>query len=102
MTKDRNSSGDAQEPYSTGRSLLVRATDHDFQKIVIEKLGRLETNMEMLVGNGQPGRVKQAEDRLTALEKNDIRRSVYDRLLNAAISMTVSATIALHEHWGLR
>ena len=33
-------------------------------------------------------------------EKNDIRRSVYARLVNAAIAMAISAAIALHDHFG--
>ena len=33
-------------------------------------------------------------------EKNDIRRSVYDRLVKAA--MAISAAIALHDHFGLK
>jgi hypothetical protein len=39
----------------------------DFQQKVLEKLGRLEAKMDMIVGNGQPGRMKLAEDRLVAL-----------------------------------
>lgn len=35
-------------------------------------------------------------------EKNDIRRSVYDRLVNAVIAMAISAAIALHDHFGFR
>jgi trimeric autotransporter adhesin len=35
-------------------------------------------------------------------EKNDIRRSVYDRLVNAVIAMAISAAIALHDHFGIR
>jgi trimeric autotransporter adhesin len=35
-------------------------------------------------------------------EKSDIRRSVYDRLVNAMIAMAISAAIALHDHLGLR
>jgi hypothetical protein len=50
----------------------------------------------------QPGRMKLAEDRLTALEKNDIRRSVYDRILNATIAFAISAAIAMHERLGIR
>ena len=49
--------------------LVVRLTDVDFQRDVLESLGRLEAQVHMLVGNGQPGRMKLAEDRLTALEK---------------------------------
>ena len=70
----------------------------DFQLDVLEKLGRLEAKMDMLVGNGQPGRMRLAEDRLTTLEKNDIKRSVYDRFITAAIAFAVSATIGFHEH----
>lgn len=78
--------------------LVVRVTDSDFQREVLEKLGRLEARMEMLVGSGQPGRMKLAEDRISELEKHDIRRGVYERLVNAAISMTISAAIAMHDH----
>ena len=83
-------------------SLVVRATDIDFQRDVLEKLARLEAKMDMLVGGNQPGRMKLAEDRLAILERNDIRRSVYDRILNAAISTAISAAIALHNHLGLK
>jgi hypothetical protein len=73
-----------------------------FEREVLERMGRLETKIDMLVGNGQPGRMKLAEDRIVHLEKNDIRRSVYDRIVNAAIAMAISAAIALHDHLGLR
>jgi hypothetical protein len=82
--------------------MVVRVMDNEFQREVLEKLGRLEAKVDMLVGSGQPGRMKLAEDRLTTLEKNDIRRSVYDRLVNAAIAMAISAAIALHDHFGLK
>jgi len=82
--------------------LVIRVTDSDFQSEVLERLGRLETKMDMLAGSDQPGRMKFAEDRLMALERNDIRRSVYDRMVNAVISMAVSAAIALHEHLGIK
>jgi hypothetical protein len=81
---------------------VVRVTDNDFQREVLEKLGRLEAKMDMLVGGPQPGRMKAAEDRIAQLEKNDIRRSVYDRLVNAAIAMAISAAIAMHDHLGIR
>jgi hypothetical protein len=87
----------------TGKqSLVMRVTDSDFQSEVLVRLSRLETKMDMLTGNVQPGRMKQAEDRIMALERNDIRRSVYDRIVNAAISMAVSLAIALHGHLGLK
>ncbi len=88
---------------SMGRQqLVVRITDSDFQGEVLEKLGRLEAKMDMLVGSDQPGRVKLAEDRITLLEKSDIRRSVYDRIVNAAITVAISAAIAMHDRWGIR
>jgi hypothetical protein len=36
---------------------------------------------------------------LSYIERNDIRRSVYDRLVNAVIAIAVSAVIALHDKW---
>lgn len=88
--------------YGGRQPLVVRATDLDFQREVLEKLSRLEAKMDMLVGGAQPGRMKLAEDRLTLLERSDIRRSVYDRLVSAAIAAAISAAIALHDHLGLR
>ena len=82
--------------------LVLRVADTDFQSEVLERLSRLETKMDMLAGGVQPGRMKQAEDRLMELERSDIRRSVYDRLVNAAIAVVVSAAIALHDHLGIR
>ena len=79
--------------------LVVRVTDRDFQHEVLEKLTRLEARMETLVGGQQPGRMKIVEEKVERLERNDIRRSVYDRLVNALITVTVSALIALHDKW---
>jgi hypothetical protein len=88
--------GSAKQP------LVLRVTDSDFQRQVLEKLAKLEAQMDTLVGNCQPGRMKLAEDRLTMLERSDIRRGVYDRVVNALIAMTVSAAIAMHDHLGIR
>lgn len=77
--------------------MIVEASS-DFPLVVLEKLGRLEAKMDMLAGNGQPGRMRLAEDRITALERNDVRRSVYDRLLTAAIAFVVSTVIAMHDN----
>lgn len=84
------------------QQLVVRVTDIDFQGEVLERLGRLEAKMDMLVGSGQPGRMKLAEDRIALLERNDIRRSVHDRILNAVITVAISALIAMHDRWGIR
>ena len=72
----------------------LRLIDGDFQREVLDKLVRLETKMDGLVGDAQPGRMKMAEDKIAELEKSDVRRSVFDRMVNAAISMGVSALIA--------
>lgn len=88
--------GSARQP------LVVRIADQDFQREVLEKLARLEVKMDTLVGGTQPGRVKLLEDRVRALETNDIRRSVYDRLINACIAVLVSAAIAMHDHLGIK
>ncbi len=80
------------------QSPVVIHTSSDFQLDVLEKLGRLEAKIDMIVGNGQPGRMRLAEDRLTFLERNDIKRNVYDRLVTAAIAFVISAVIALHDH----
>jgi len=81
------------------RQLMLKAIDIEFQREVLDKLVRLETKMDTLVGNGQPGRVKLVEDKVAVLERNDLRNSVHNRLLNGTISAAVSAAIALHKYW---
>ncbi len=71
----------------------------DFQLEVLEKLGRVEAKIDMIVGNGQPGRMTLAENRIFALERSDIKRNVYDRIVTAVIAFAVSAVIALHDHF---
>ncbi len=94
-----NHSDDTRMHEPAKHPLVVRVTDNDFQCDVLEKLARLEAKMEMLVGSGQPGRMKLVEDRVGTLERNDIRRSVYDRLVNAVITTALSALIAFHDRW---
>ena len=77
---------------------VVRVVDHEFQQQVLEKLGRLEANVEMLVGDGQPGRMKIAEDKIFALQRSEIRRGVYDKIISAVIATVVSLIIAMHDH----
>lgn len=84
---------------SVPKQLVMRVSDCDFQREVLEKLARLETQMDMLIGSNQPGRMKEAEERIDLLERHDIRRSVYDRLVNAAITIAISAGISWHGHW---
>jgi hypothetical protein len=61
--------------------------------------GLMEARMEMLFGSGQPGRMSVAEDRIEKLERNDVRRGVYDRLVNAVLTTAISVLIALHDRW---
>ena len=79
--------------------LVVRVTGDDFQREVLEKLTRLEAKMDMLVGGTQPGRMRIAEQKIERLERNDVRRGVYDRLVNAVITVAISVLIALHDRW---
>jgi hypothetical protein len=39
--------------------------------------------------------MKMAEDKVAVLERNDLRNSVHNRLVNGAISVA----IALHKYW---
>ena len=55
-----------------------------------------------LVLPSEPGRMKLAEDRLVALERNDLRRTVYDRLITAGITFAISGIIAWHERLGIK
>ena len=97
-TQDSNAeSTRAHEP--TKHPLVVRVTDNDFQCEVLSKLASLEAKMEMLAGGGQPGRMSLVEDRVNTLERNDVRRGVYDRLVNAALTTAISILIALHDRW---
>ena len=36
---------------------------------------------------------------VVTFEKNDVRRTVIERLVNAAVAVLISAAIALHGHW---
>lgn len=90
---------DPETNHSPEQALVVRVSHHDFQREVLEKLARLEAKMDMLVGGSQPGRMTLVENRVTTLERNDIRRGVYDRLMSAAIAFVVSAAIAMHDHF---
>lgn len=84
---------------ASDRDSMLRAIDIEFQREVLDKLVRLETKMDALVGNGQPGRVKLVEDKVAMLERSDIRNSMHNRLVNGTISAAVSAAVALHKYW---
>jgi hypothetical protein len=78
---------------------VLRMVDRDFQHDVLEKLSRMEARVEILVGNGQPGRMTLAEDRIVELERNDVRRTVIERFVNAGIAVLISMAVALRGHW---
>ena len=44
-----------------------------FEEKVIESLSRLESHMTSLIGNGQPGRIKEIEMKVEDLQKNQWR-----------------------------
>jgi len=81
------------------RELALRTIDNEFQREVLDKLVRLETKMDSLVGNGQPGRMKTTEDKVAMLERSDVRNSLHNRMVNGAISAAISIAIALHKYW---
>jgi hypothetical protein len=81
------------------RDLVLKAIDVEFQREVLDKLVRLETKMDALMGNGQPGRIKMVEDKVGALERSDLRNSMHNRLVNGAVSAAISVAIALHKYW---
>jgi hypothetical protein len=83
----------------TDRELALKAIDMEFQIEVLDKLVRLETKMDALMGNGQPGRMKLVEDKVGVLERNDLRNSVHNRVVNGATSAAISVAIALHKYW---
>ena len=78
---------------------VLRMIERDFQHEVPEKLSRMEAKVEMLVGNGQPGRMTIAEERFVELERNDVRRTVIERFVNAGIAVLISVAVALRGHW---
>jgi hypothetical protein len=77
----------------------LRMIDRSFEHDVLEKLSRLEAKMDTLIGNGQPGRMTLAENRIVELERNDVRRTVIERFVNAGIAVLISVAVALHGHW---
>jgi hypothetical protein len=81
------------------KELTMLRLDAEFQREVLDKLVRLETKMDALMGVAQPGRIKIAEDKIALLERNDLHNSVYNRMLNAGLSAAISVAIALHKFW---
>ena len=93
-------------PGEQAHTAVIQAGVGDFEREVLEKLGRLEAKVDMIVGNGQPGRMRLAEQRLEVLEKNDLRRNVYDRMVIAGITFgltfLLSTLIAFRSYFGMK
>src|SRR5690348_508003 len=85
-----------------GAPLFVTLLDANFERELLDRLSRVEAKLDTLVGNGQPGRMRLAEEKIAILERDNVRRSVYDRILNGIIAFAVSAAIALHDHFGFK
>ncbi len=94
--------------HTTGKSACVAPYDFYFASNVlyVYSAGNPATYYgsvaAMLMTNGQPGRMRIAEEKISLLERSEIRRSVHDRILNAVITVIISAAIALHDHLGLK
>lgn len=86
-------------PLSEKDVSMLRLIDSEFQREVLDKLVRLETKMEALIGGAQPGRMSAAESKIASLERSDLRNSIYQRMVNAGISAAISVAIALHKMW---
>jgi hypothetical protein len=82
--------------------VFVTMLDPAFERELLERLSRVEAKLDTLVGNGQPGRMRIAEERLATLERDNIRRTVYDRILSGIVALVISAVVALHDHFGLK
>lgn len=84
----------------TGKELsALRLMDGEFQREVLDKLARLETKMDSLVGNVQPGRMRLAENKIEALERSVMHNSLHNRVVNGSISAAIGLIIALHKYW---
>jgi hypothetical protein len=84
----------------TGKELsALRLMDGEFQREVLDKLARLETKMDSLVGNVQPGRMRLAENKIEVLERSVLHNSLHNRMVNATISAAIGLVIALHKYW---
>jgi len=73
--------------------------DGEFQREVLDKLARLETKMDTLVGSVQPGRMRLAENKIEVLERSEMRNSLHNRVVNGTISAAIGLIIALHKYW---
>jgi hypothetical protein len=61
----------AHSPRERARLAAIRVSlgRQDFRLMIVSKLTRLETLLEDLAGNGQPGRIQRIEERLRAHDR---------------------------------
>lgn len=64
-------------------------SDEEFREQVVKCLSRLETQMQSLVGNGQPGRISTMEKQL------DRHDTVLNRIIGAIILVGSGSGLAL-------
>jgi hypothetical protein len=74
-------------------------SDASFEEKVIFALSEMNTKIEGLVGNGQPGKIAIIEDRLaelkTAHDKSSGRNAVLASLWGALVALIVAVIAAL-------
>jgi len=74
-------------------------SDPEFQRHVTDSLGRLETNMTILVGKeGTGGRMAAFEARLVSLERLRWKQAGFLSAISAIIGAAFSALIAYWKH----
>ena len=88
MQWDRRRGGEGRRRGRIGRCTRHRGQRRGSEGAVAQ--GALHRLPRVLVGDGQPGRMKIAEDKILLLQHSEIRRTVYDRLLSALIATVVS------------
>lgn len=74
---------------------------NDPQQDIIERLARIETHLEKLVGNGQPGVIAKLGERIDAAER-DIdaveRDMVHAKGIYAGVSFAISVAVTALSH----
>jgi hypothetical protein len=66
----------------------------DFEKQVIADLAYLTSQMKGLVGNGQPGRIKDLEMDVQALKEHKARYSTYAVVIGGILTLVAQAAVA--------
>jgi hypothetical protein len=55
--------------------------------------------MEMVAGNGRPGRMTLVEERIVEPGRRDVRPTLIERFVDARLTLLISVAAALHVHW---